>query len=83
MFLYFPQPSVTSSLISTNILLIIVLPDSVNLPVTCKNKSDTPCQASVVIVQCCMQHCTQYHLCMAVSWENALRLVQQNRDTAR
>jgi len=34
-------------------------------------------------VQCCMQHCTQYHLYTAVSWENAFWLVQRIRDTSR
>jgi len=34
-------------------------------------------------VKCRMQHCTQCHLYMAVSWENAFWLVQQNRDTSR
>jgi len=34
-------------------------------------------------VQCCMQHCTQYHLYTAVLWENAFWLVQRNRDTSR
>jgi hypothetical protein len=32
---------------------------------------DTACNAA-------MQHCTQYHLYMAVSWENAFCQVQQN-----
>ena len=35
-------------------------------------------------VQCCMQHCTVYHLySTAVSRENAFWLIQRNRDTSR
>ena len=41
-----------------------------------------PCTNDIVC-NAAMQHCTQYHLYMAVSRENAFWLVQRNRDTSR